>query len=336
MADRPRCWSATWRPSRRTTSSACWRSPPSPRWASCCSACSPAWSTANQLNTRNPRTARRCSTSLTYVLTTLATFGIILLLARAGLRVRRHRRPRRPEPAQPAVCRVSWRSACSRWPACRRWWASTPSSSVLQALMVHRSKPAVHRHWLIFAVLMSLVGGVLLPARGQGHVLRRAAGTATTRSPSPARRTPRMVLAINGALILVLGILPGGLMTLCSQSISSIVKIPRFMTQTAIGLAGRCCWPCCAANLPFCHATACWAVYAAESVAKTSAIRLGETGAAGTFVVGGLGLLPGAAVPARSAPQGWEFYADHRRAVPHLRLSGFHLALPASSTETLT
>ena len=34
----------------------------------------------------------------------------------------------------------------------------------------------------------------------------------------------RVVLSINGALILMLGILPGGLMTLCTQSISSIVK----------------------------------------------------------------------------------------------------------------
>jgi NADH-quinone oxidoreductase subunit N len=32
----PRCWWATWRPSRRPTSSACWPTPPFRRWASCC------------------------------------------------------------------------------------------------------------------------------------------------------------------------------------------------------------------------------------------------------------------------------------------------------------
>jgi NADH-quinone oxidoreductase subunit N len=34
----------------------------------------------------------------------------------------------------------------------------------------------------------------------------------------------RVVLSINGALILILGVVPGGLMTLCAQSISGIVK----------------------------------------------------------------------------------------------------------------
>ncbi len=42
--------------------------------------------------------------------------------------------------------------------------------------------------------------------------------------PISAPADARAVLAINGALILILGLLPGGLMTLCSQSISSIVK----------------------------------------------------------------------------------------------------------------
>jgi len=40
--------------------------------------------------------------------------------------------------------------------------------------------------------------------------------TATTVS---APRDVRTVLTLNGALILILGILPGGLMTLCAQAI---------------------------------------------------------------------------------------------------------------------
>jgi NADH-quinone oxidoreductase subunit N len=34
----------------------------------------------------------------------------------------------------------------------------------------------------------------------------------------------RAVLALNGGLLLVLGIAPGGLMTLCGESIAALVK----------------------------------------------------------------------------------------------------------------
>ena len=34
----------------------------------------------------------------------------------------------------------------------------------------------------------------------------------------------RVVLSINGALVLLLGIMPGGLMTLCTQAIASVAK----------------------------------------------------------------------------------------------------------------
>jgi NADH-quinone oxidoreductase subunit N len=56
------CCSATSSPSRRATSSACWRIRASRRWASCCWACAPAWSTATRCR---PATLmhRRCSTS---------------------------------------------------------------------------------------------------------------------------------------------------------------------------------------------------------------------------------------------------------------------------------
>ena len=47
----------------------------------------------------------------------------------------------------------------------------------------------------------------------QGHML-----------PISAPADVRVVLSINGALILIFGMAPGGLMTLCAQSISGIVK----------------------------------------------------------------------------------------------------------------
>ena len=42
--------------------------------------------------------------------------------------------------------------------------------------------------------------------------------------PISAPTDAKIVLSINGALILILGIAPGGLMTLCAQSVSSIVN----------------------------------------------------------------------------------------------------------------
>ena len=54
--------SATSPPSRRPTSSACSPTRPSRTWASCCSACWPAWSAGTGSPRRTP-TARRCSTS---------------------------------------------------------------------------------------------------------------------------------------------------------------------------------------------------------------------------------------------------------------------------------
>ena len=59
---RARCCSATWRRSRRPTSSACWPTRRSPRSASCCSACARRWSAATRSRRPTP-TARRCSTS---------------------------------------------------------------------------------------------------------------------------------------------------------------------------------------------------------------------------------------------------------------------------------
>ena len=41
----------------------------------------------------------------------------------------------------------------------------------------------------------------------------------------------RVVLTINGALVLVLGILPGGLMSLCAQA---IIKNARCMVDTSV------------------------------------------------------------------------------------------------------
>ena len=91
--------------------------------------------------------------------------------------------------------------------------------SVLQALI--SSQQTSYLVLAVFAVMMSLVGAFYYlrivkvmyfdPPQGDVH-------------PISAPADARVVLSINGALILVLGLVPGGLMTLCSQAISSIVK----------------------------------------------------------------------------------------------------------------
>ena len=91
--------------------------------------------------------------------------------------------------------------------------------SVLQALI--SSQQTSYLVLAIFAVLMSLVGAF--------YYLRIVKVMYFDAPLSPvhpiiAPTDARVVLTVNGALILILGILPGGLMTLCAQSISSIVK----------------------------------------------------------------------------------------------------------------
>jgi len=68
---------------------------------------------------------------------------------------------------------------------------------------------------VIFAVLMSLIGAFYY-LRVIKVMYFDAPLTATTVS---AGADVRVVLSLNGALILLLGILPGGLMALCARAI---------------------------------------------------------------------------------------------------------------------
>ena len=85
--------------------------------------------------------------------------------------------------------------------------------SVLQALVA--SGQTADIVLAIFAVLMSLIGAFYY-LRVVKVMYFDAPLTATTVS---APRDVRAVLTVNGALILILGIVPGGLMTLCAQAI---------------------------------------------------------------------------------------------------------------------
>jgi NADH-quinone oxidoreductase subunit N len=72
----------------------------------------------------------------------------------------------------------------------------------------------------VFAVVMSLIGAF--------YYLRVIKvmyfDTPTTVEPVIAPLDVRAVLSMNGALVLILGIVPGGLMALCADSIVQMLK----------------------------------------------------------------------------------------------------------------
>ena len=171
----------------------------------------------NQLNAESAYSAAMFY-AITYVLTTLAAFGVIMLLARAG-----HESEEitdlaglnQRSPLYAGVMAVVMFSLAGL-PPLVGFYAKL---SVLQALIA--SQQTSYLVLAVFAVLMSLVGAF--------YYLRIVKVMYFDAPQSPvhpitAPADARVVLTINGALILILGIFPGGLMTLCAQSISSIVK----------------------------------------------------------------------------------------------------------------
>ena len=171
----------------------------------------------NQLNTESAYSAAMFY-AITYVLTTLAAFGVIMLLARAGHEseeISDRAGLNQRSPLYAGVMAVVMLSLAGL-PPLVGFYAKL---SVLQALI--SSQQTSYLVLAIFAVLMSLVGAF--------YYLRIVKVMYFDAPLSPvhpiiAPTDARVVLTVNGALILILGILPGGLMTLCAQSISSIVK----------------------------------------------------------------------------------------------------------------
>ncbi len=157
--------------------------------------------------------------AITYVLTTLAVFGVIMLLARegfeseeigdlAGLNQR--------SPLYAGVMAVGMFSLAGV-PPLVGFYAKL---AVLDALLA--TGQVSHLVLAVFAVLVSLVGAF--------YYLRVVKVMYFDAPPShvpagiSAGSDVRVVLSLNGALVLVLGILPGGLMTLCSQAMSGLVR----------------------------------------------------------------------------------------------------------------
>ena len=149
---------------------------------------------------------------VTYVLTTLAAFGVILLMAREGFESEEIADMAGLNQRSPlyagvlAVCLFSMAGI----PPLVGFYAKL---AVLQSLMA--SGQGLYIALAVFAVVMSLIGAFYY-LRVVKVMYFDAPLTATRVSAS---LEVRVVLTLNGALVLVLGILPGGLMALCADAI---------------------------------------------------------------------------------------------------------------------
>jgi NADH-quinone oxidoreductase subunit N len=149
---------------------------------------------------------------VTYVLTTLASFGVILLLAREGFESEEIADLAGLNQRSPlyagimSICLFSLAGV----PPLVGFYAKL---LVLQALVVSGS--ALYIGLAVFAVLMSLVAAFYYIRVVKVMYFDEPITATTVAAPVDVR----VVLTLNGALVLILGILPGGLMTLCAQAI---------------------------------------------------------------------------------------------------------------------
>jgi len=156
---------------------------------------------------------------ITYVLTTLAAFGIILLLARqgheaeeisdlAGLNQR--------SPLFAGVMALSMFSLAGI-PPLVGFYAKL---AVLQSLMA--AQQSSYLVLTVLAVLASLIGAFYYLRVIK--VMYFDAPNAGMPTAIVARTDARIVLTLNGGLLLVLGMAPGGLMTLCGDAMATLIK----------------------------------------------------------------------------------------------------------------
>ena len=296
---RARCSSATWPPSRRPTSSACWPIRPSRRWASCCWAWWRAWSTATRYNAA--RRLQRGDVLHRHLRADHA--GELRHHPAAGarrLRERGDRRPGRPEPAQPAVRRRDGASAMFSLAGVPPLVGFYAKLAVLQALVA--SGQALYIALAVFAVMMSLVGAFYY-MRVVKVMYFDAPITATTVS-APARRARRADDQWRADPD------PGHRAGRPDDAVRQGHRRRRWPPEPSACRrplrSGWCsCWPCWP---PTClsSTSACWAGAAARG-RKNLAVRLAELVLL-YFVVGGIGLLLEQRA-GQIAPQGWEFYA---------------------------
>ena len=154
---------------------------------------------------------------VTYVLTTLATFGVIMLLAREGFEsdeIADFAGLNQRSPLYAGVMAVCMFSLAGI-PPLVGFYAKL---AVLQALV--SSGALAHIALAVFAVMMSLIGAFYYLRVVKGMYFDSPITAASVAAPMDVRA----VLSVNGALVLILGILPGGLMALCADAIVQMLK----------------------------------------------------------------------------------------------------------------
>ncbi len=149
---------------------------------------------------------------VTYVMTTLAGFGVIMMLAREGFEseeISDMAGLARRSPLGAAVLSVCMFSMAGL-PPLVGFYAKL---AVLQALIT--SGLPLYVGLAVFAVVMSLIGAFYYIRVVKVMYFDAPAQTDVVDAPADVRA----VLAVNGALVLGLGMLPSGLMALCAQAI---------------------------------------------------------------------------------------------------------------------
>ncbi|MGE8320695.1 MAG: NADH-quinone oxidoreductase subunit NuoN, partial [Comamonas sp.] len=149
---------------------------------------------------------------VSYVLTALAAFGVILLLAREGFEseeISDFAGLNQRSPLYAAVMAICLFSMAGI-PPLVGFYAKL---SVLQALIAAGS--GLHVALAVFAVVMSLIGAFYYLRVVKVMYFDEPITATQVSAPFDVRA----VLVINGALVLVLGIVPGGLMSLCADAV---------------------------------------------------------------------------------------------------------------------
>jgi len=153
-----------------------------------------------------------------YVLTTLASFGIIMLLARQGFESEEIADLAGLNQRSPlyagvmAICLFSLAGI----PPMIGFYAKL---AVLQSLVA--SGQGFYLGLAIYAVIMSLIGAFYYLRVVKVMYFDEPVTATTVAAPTDVR----VVLSLNGLLVLVLGIVPGALMALCAQSVKSMLML---------------------------------------------------------------------------------------------------------------
>lgn len=154
---------------------------------------------------------------ISYVLTTLASFGVILLLSRSGFESEEISDFAGLNQRSPfyagimAVCLFSLAGI----PPMVGFYAKL---AVLQALVA--SGGAFQLGLAVFAVIMSLIGAFYYLRVVKVMYFDAPVGASEVTAPIEVRA----VLSVNGALLLVLGLVPGGLMVLCADAVKQMLS----------------------------------------------------------------------------------------------------------------